>query len=299
MWTHALIGDWELLEHHLFATVRRASRTRLAWRLTGVLGSAFFATACLVPRAQYDQAVQEARLEQTAHADTHSRLYQAEKQLHEHREALSQRREALTENELQLDAAQLRIDQILQERDDAGELAEQLRGELGRIAAHIRALGVEREELTVSRAEAEQRLEELTRVVRTRDRNGKLVHVLTRALHEQVENERLQFEFNGGRVTLKLEMDVLFTDGSLTEPAADVLGAVAAQVNGLEFRVFVSEAPPAADSIRRLTRVAAELEKAGLSSTRVAISGAIPAGQEEEEQPSRQLVIVFEPPPTS
>ena len=255
-------------------------------------------TGCIVPQSQYDEAVELNRQEQQAHGETHRKLYQKERELDTLRASLEQRRNTLVVKDFDLEAAKLRIDQALQERDGAGALAEQLRGELSRIADHLRALGTERDELRASAEEAEARVAELTAIVRVRDQNARVVYGLTRALDPQIDDGTMTLDLQTGTLSVSFASATVFAEGGgLNEDADSWLRAVAGASVGQEVRLFVSEVPATDASLSRLSAVAGALERGGIPTANVAVSAANSDGDADDRV--QQLVIRFQSQPTS
>jgi hypothetical protein len=274
---------------------------------------ALIATGCVVPQSQYDEVVEVNRQEQVAHGETHRKLYQKERELDALRKSLDERRNTLVSKEFDLEAAKLRIEQALQEREEAGQLAEQLRGELSRIAEHLRVLGAEREALRLAAESAEERVAELTAIVRVRDQNARIVYGLTRALDPQIDDGTMTVDLQSGTLSVRFASSTVFAeDGSLKEDAAGWLRSVAGASIGQEVRLFVSEVPATDASLGRLSAVAGELERGGISTEHIALSASKAdsesgergergeSGESGEPAEAAQLLVVrFQSQPTS
>jgi len=271
-------------------------RKRIARSLGSLL--ALSATGCVVPQSQYDEAVELTYQEQRAHGETHRKLYQKERELDALRASLDERRNNLVAKEFDLEAAKLRIEQTLQERDDAGQLAEQLRGELSRIAEHMRAIGAEREELRVKSESLEERLAELTAIVRVRDQNARIVYGLTRALDPQIDDGTMTVDLQSGTLSVRFASSTVFGEGgALNDDARAWMRSVAGASVGQEIRLYVSEVPATEGSLNRLSAVAGALEQGGIPTGHIAISAA--RSDAEVGDVAQQLVIRFQSQPTS
>ena len=251
-----------------------------------------------MPQSQYDEAVELNHQEQLAHGETHRKLYQKERELDDLRASLEERRNTLVVKEFDLEAAKLRIEQTLQQRDDAGQLAEQLRGELARIAEHLRALAAERDELRTTAEAAEARVAELTAIVRVRDQNARIVYGLTRALDPQIDDGTMTLDLQSGTLSVRFASATLFAEGGeLNDDAKLWLRAVAGASVGQAVRLFVSEVPATDASLSRLSAVAGALERGGIPTSHIAVSAAKSDGDSDDG--AQQLVIRFQSEPTS
>lgn len=121
-----------------------------------VLGGLALMPGC-VSQATYEEARSAVAVERAAHHRAEARLRQLHDELAAVRADAQSRESAILEQERQIAEADLHLKVANQERDEHGQLVDQLRGELARVGDHLRVFSKEKEQLAEELRDVEQR----------------------------------------------------------------------------------------------------------------------------------------------
>src|SRR6187431_1466723 len=138
-------------------TTRSTARSTQALAL--FLGLSF-GSGC-VSQSAFEEAQSAADVEREAHQRAEARLQEVEQVLSQLQNDLERRETALAEQERRLAEADLHLKLAHQERDETGQLVDQLRGELARVGDHLRAYSEQKDRLAAELRVAEDRSREL------------------------------------------------------------------------------------------------------------------------------------------
>jgi hypothetical protein len=207
--------------------------------LTGMtLLLAVFAGGC-VAQTRYVQTRDALVREQAGHHETAEQLHATgvmlvatERERDDAARVLHDRQEQVRLAEQKLAELELDVNVAAQEREEAVRLVEQLRGELGRVAGHLRAFSDQRDALQSALDAAEGRLHQLAEMEREAAQRSMLVRDLALALHRPVATGEVELAVVEGRPVLRVPTARVFpeTSAEVVDPDGDALLAAVAQV---------------------------------------------------------------------
>jgi hypothetical protein len=252
--------------------------------LAGTVLLATGTTGC-VAQTRYVEVRDALVREQAGHHETASqlretgdRLIVVEQERDQARREVGSRQARLDRNEQRLAQLRMDLDVAAQQREEAGRIVEQLRGELARVADHLRTFSDQRDTLRTALDAAEGKLARLAEVEREAAARAVVVRDLAVALHRPVATGEAELALVEGRPVLRLPAArvVPTTDAAGVDPDGDAMLAAVARVAAAHPGVSVhvtevgivgaSEAPEA-----RLERVSARLVQHGLAQSQVLV----------------------------
>ncbi len=283
------------------SSVRRAFA--LGWVLRSLVVLAA-TSGCVVPAARYEEARSVIQVEQEAHRrtmdavrDLGDRLARAEEALRQREAMLEQRAQKVSEVELQSNVA-------LQQRDEASDLVDQLRGELGRVGDHLRAFSDDKKRLADALASAEARLSRVSEREREISENGDIVRDLSLILHERIANGDIELSMLDGRAVMRIPEAEL--SGETPGPIAAQAVAAIARAMKLHPSAAIeissgkaaaeSESVSATVSATPASRAQAALVAQGVAAERLSV---ISAGADASGEPGFVEIALGARPPTS
>jgi len=235
-------------------------------------------SGCVVPQTRYEEARSALRVEVEAHRRTLARLYEVESKLAALRVELDQREARLEKDSALLAQSELDTKLVDKERQDASELVDQLRGELGRVGDHLRLFAEERTQLSDALDSTEARVERLIEAERQASQAALVMRDLALLLAEPVSVGDLELSVDSGRPAVRVSSSKLFVDGSdaLHPESQKLLSALvkAARLHqGSRISLTERNSPAASqkDGALRLKRIADALGTRGLESDRISI----------------------------
>lgn len=233
-------------------------------------------TGC-VSQTQYDEAQALAHVEQAAHRKAVARAHSLQAKIDTLKAQLAEGERSLSDRKDQLAESQFDTELIVKERDAAGELVQQLRGELARVGDHLRAFSSQKEELSQALQEAEQRAEQLAKAERDATRLAIVTRDVSLLQSDGLENGELDLQIVPGKLTLSGDPAVLGTKSgqNLTAKGRALVGALAelSQLHPdveLVIHALVSEPSEDEPDLGRVMRAALLTE--GVSEQRVSLA---------------------------
>jgi hypothetical protein len=233
------------------------------------------ATGCVVPQNRYDDAVSRLDAERTAHQADRAELERDKAELATLNAALGTREKSLAVREGELAEAKLAGDRVSTERDDAVQLVEQLRGELGRVGDDLREFSDQKKTLEAALSEAEDRQKKLEHGEKLLEKKVLLVRDLTLALGESIEAGKASVTVIDGKPAVRLDASDVF--GSEKELASSARGRLVRLASVFEKRTDArlelgdrsSDAVTPEDRIVRLQKIADVLTERGIGFERI------------------------------
>ena len=242
-----------------------ARHSSAAW--LGVWGLWF--GGCGVPAAQHDAVVAQLNQERAERQRTESELQNEVS-------ALSTR---LSEAQKQLerferDAGQGAYDLALvtRERDDAQALVEQLRGELERIADHLRQYAGRNSELAQSLSEVESRVKELTELEAEAQQSAEVLRDLALLSRDEVTAGHITLELEGVVAVMALRAEFLMAGEQLSARAQRIAQGVAQVVIPVQSRRLQVAYAEVAETQRAALVMVQALMDSGLPAERLSTS---------------------------
>ncbi len=193
------------------------------------------------------------------------------------REAVA-RQARLDRKEQRLAQLRMDVDVAAQQREEAARLVEQLRGELARVADHLRTFSDQRDSLRSALDAAEDKLARLAEVEQEAAARAVMVRDLALALHRPVATGEVELAVVEGRPVLRLPAARVIpaADAAGVDPDGDAMLAAVARVAAAHPGVSVhvtevgqveaTEGPEA-----RLGRVSDRLVEHGLAQSQVLV----------------------------
>jgi hypothetical protein len=244
---------------------------------------------CVVPQARYEEARSALAVEQEAHRRTGQKLHELAVQLDELGKQLATRERALAERGEQLDATTLSANVSAREREEAIATVEQLRGELGRVGDHLRTFAEQKAALATALEGAETRARRLEGLEKAATRRGLALRDAALLMSDAITAGEVELVVSDGRPLVRLDQRSAFVpnSGELqpgTRAVASAVAKVASLHPQLQIRISrrASDGPAATAELRR---VADELEKAGVSPTRIEVAVEAAENAEGEDGP--------------
>jgi hypothetical protein len=261
--------------------VRRSNAPRLIAALFPLLLS-----GCLVPQSKYDDAMAKLRAEQQEHLRAEGELARVQAMVARIDEILKKKEESLAAREGELAQTKLEVDKTASEREEAANLVEQLRGELGRVGDHLRDYSNKKKELEVALTDAEARSKKLERQEATVRDKVLVMRDLSYGLAEYVVEDKAVVIAVGAKPAVRLDAKGLFGKKGEVLPEAKTMLERIARAAGPRsaMRVQVvdrSEAEPKAeDRTARLANLTSALSsKGGLPRDRIDIVAPTPPAE--------------------
>ncbi|HEY3236793.1 MAG TPA: hypothetical protein VGJ84_18895, partial [Polyangiaceae bacterium] len=235
-----------------------------------VLGAA--AAGC-VSKGRYDQAVSAVNVEKEASRRATLRITEVNRKLADLEQRLRERESALGRRDQERAQIELDLAVVTKEREAAQELADQLRGELGRVGDHLRAFSAQKQELTTALEQAEQRVAKLDQDQERSLRTTRVMRDLALLLQEPVSTGKLTLDVSNGQPMLSVPNAHLFTRNakSIDWRGVRVLKAVA-RLSALHPKVRFELSEPGTsggEGATLLHLVGEKLGKLGLKAERV------------------------------
>ncbi|MCA9597135.1 MAG: hypothetical protein KC776_27665 [Myxococcales bacterium] len=249
------------------------SKHRLVWLFRLLLLTP--ATAgCVVPAARYEEARSAVSVEQEANRrmlaqlrDIDTKLEQANAGLREREQQLEKKDQRIAELSLQSSVAE-------QEKTDASDLVEQLRGELGRVGDHLKAFAEDKKRLSEALSAAEQREKRLSEAEQLSSETGALIRDMSLLLHDAVGTGDVELEVDNGRVVLRIPRDGLTGEklSATADKSLTALGRIASLHPKARFEIndALGQSEPASPKLPA-TRVKSELSARGVPAERVGV----------------------------
>ena len=233
--------------------------------------------ACVVPKAQYEEAQSAVRVENAAHRRTTARLYDTDQRLYAANRALGERDRQIALLEQQLSQSGLEFSLASGERDRAATLVEQLQGELGRVGEHLTAYTEEKRALAAALKAADERVKRLAEIEREAARRARLVRDITLVLHGPITRGDGQVAIVDGKPIVRLAESSLFSGDAIGPEGRTVLKDLAQVLREVEDgRIELSERGRRLGSseelVVRLGRVADALTEDGIAPDRVQVT---------------------------
>ena len=263
-----------------------------------VLSTSVLLVSCVVPERHYNEAVEGARAEASAHQKTAIAMVELNRRLERAETVLANREADLLNKQVMIERKDLSASQLAKERDDAALIVDQLRGELGRVGDHLRAFSDQKNSLAASLDAAEERLAGIQVVADGQNRLRLLVRDLTLAIHAPLVEGHVVLGADDQATTIRIPIGRGFDgDGGELHPEYKLLLRQIASVVAEypELGVEIAELPTSGERlpeelIVRLQRIADELQGGGLSYERGvfslptdAIAAAEPATEASED----------------
>ncbi|MEZ4226593.1 MAG: hypothetical protein R3B13_36940 [Polyangiaceae bacterium] len=164
---------------------------------------------CVVPQTRYEEARSAISVEQEAHRSTLEQLSKVSNDLAKAEQALRTREQRLEEREQKIAEVSLAESVAVQEKESATDLVEQLRGELSRVADHLRAFADDKQRLGDALKAMTERAERLAAAEQSVATRAGLVRDLSLALHQPLTLGSLELGTHEGRVELLIPRDEL------------------------------------------------------------------------------------------
>lgn len=278
---------------------------------------------CVVPQNRYDEVADKLRSEEGLLRKSEAELARLSAEVVRLSQTLDGKEQSLVAREGDLAKAQLEAEQISREKNDAIDLVEQLRGELGRVGEHLREYAGRKEELEAALARAEARAKGLEAAEKDLAAKVLVMRDVTLALAEPVAAGKVVVTSVDGKPTVRFDAhDVFAGKGAELKPdivaAIEHVAAAVAPQNGVrvELSDMSSEADTPEDRIARLERIADVFSGKGVGFERLGfavapaeeggVKGQTPGGAEGSKKPAAgwrdgpgSLQIVVGVPPAS
>jgi hypothetical protein len=237
---------------------------------------AYAVAGCMVSKTRYDELDHALHMESEAHRRTSVRLYEIEHKLANLWAVLAEREQRLAQNENQLAERELQNNQVVQERDVADGVVEQLRNDLARVGDHLRIFGEQKAGLEEALDAAEARAQRISAAERSAARSALALRDLARELRQPLGAGEVEIDVELGRPLVRFERGKLLLEGDqgVAPQAQETLATVARVAKShAGSRLIVSERSQAApeQSVVRLRRVLEALTAQGLAEGRVSI----------------------------
>lgn len=262
---------------------------------------------CVVPQTRYEEARSAISVEQEAHRRTLEELSTISNKLAAAEQAVAERERRLEERDKNISEARFSASVAEQDKSTATELVEQLRGELARVAQHLKAYSDEKQRLSDALAAAQSRAERLAEAEKTVAARAELVRDLSILLHQPIALGSIELGSRDGRVELLIPKDELGEKpGAAANQALAALVRLAQLKKSLRFELadataFVAppaasppddtqgsapadasvsgaaDAAPATSEPPLASRVQAQLVSRGIAADRIKVGSAVPA----------------------
>jgi hypothetical protein len=274
-------------------TSRRSKRCALAASAALI---AVGASGC-VPTSQYDSARSALETEQASNRRMMNELYEARQKLSAAQSETRARDEKATQQDDALAQAELDESIQSQKRQNAAELVDQLREELGRVAEHLKFFVGQNTELKQQLAAAQVQDQRLAA-------NALVVRDLALMLHDQLATGEAELTVVNGAAVLRVASSRMFeASGHALSPASATVFSAVARVGELhkKSRIGVSEVglPAGVAQTERAARVklvADALAHAGLDANRI---GAAPPAARAASAATASEALPAKPAPAS
>lgn len=250
------------------ASGRRRSRT--CWPVLFVL---LLGSGC-VSQAAYEEAKSAAQVEREAHLRAETQLREVRHALEQLKSDLDRRESALQEHERRLAEADLNLKLAHQERDENGQLVDQLRGELARVGDHLRVYSDEKTRLAEELRVAENRSKELDQTAARIDELTAVVRDLSLLEGESINAGTIALRSNGRYPVLEVPRHTLAAENQLNVDGQRIvksLGRLSALHTNLTLVVSERDGAHALPDPRLLRNISGALAAAGVASEKVVV----------------------------
>jgi hypothetical protein len=251
-----------------------------AWSVAAWLAS----TSACVPVGQYRKAEATIQAERTARQKVQTERDALAETLRQVKGELSSAQATAKERDSAVEAGQQRIAQteldvsvVSKQREEAAQLVDQLRSELGRSSDHLRAFSDQKRALEQALAAAEARLKELGELQQRMLNRALVVRDLALALY-QTGAGKSELAVVDGLPVLRVPVTQLFAGRALRPAGKPLLGAVARAATlhpGVKVEVTLRDAPEA-QRVARLKRITDGLTAGGLPAPQIVLGAPPP-----------------------
>ncbi len=251
---------------------------------------------CVVPAARYEEARSAIGVEQEANRRMIAQLRDIDEKLQQADAALRQKEQELEAKDRRIAEVELASSIKEQEKVDASELVDQLRGELARVGDHLHAFADDKKRLSEALSAAEARAQRLSEAERLANETGAVVRDLSVLLHEAVGTGDVELEVIDGRAVLRMPREAL--TGEKLSATADkslvALGRVAALHPKARFEITdaLEGSEPAAPRAPA-TRAREELIARGVTADRVGVRKPSGDGIDPSEAGEAGMVEIY------
>ena len=248
-----------------------------------ILAALLLGSGC-VSQSAFEEAQSAAQVEREAHLRAEARMVEAERALAALQGDLTRREAALTEQERRLAEADLNLKLAHQERDQSGQLVDQLRGELARVGDHLRVYSEQKDRLTEELRAAEGRSVQLDARSERLERFAGIVRDLSLLEGPAIHAGAVLVGSNGRDPMLSAPAQALGSGATLSADADRIVKALARLAELHPYARFVisdTASDVEASDPARLRALSAALIAAGVASDRVAV--AMPEAPQQDE----------------
>jgi hypothetical protein len=239
-------------------------------------------TGC-VSHAVYEEARSAAQVEREAHRRAQARLQQVEQSLAALRADLTRRESAIQDQERQLAETDLNLKLAHQERDQHGELVDQLRGELARVGDHLKVYSEEKNRLAAELQRAEGRSQAVNLLTERVTRLTRVVRDFSLLEGPAIGSGVVTLASDGENPVLHVPRKTLAPDGSLGADGLRLVKSLGRLAELHDAASFVISERPGADQglpdAVLLGQVSQALIEAGVPSNRVTLDVAEAASE--------------------
>jgi hypothetical protein len=249
-----------------------------------------------VPQTRYEEARSATRIEQEAHRRTQATLVEIGRKLDQTQVELGQREQRLEKMEQDLAEAKLNADVAGTERQNALDLVETLRADLGRTGDHLRVFADEKSKLAGALDAAKARAEKLASCEQEASENAAVIRDLSVLLAEPIATGAVELQIVEGRPVLRFPSNEIGAEA--IQPTGKKVLAAVAKVTQLhpETRVRIGEsgaANGAEPGAARLKRISDQLAAQGLKAERVELRPGAPAKPDAPKGESTLEISVY------
>lgn len=277
-------------------TSTRLSRPALgAWPVVLVL---LLGSGC-VSQAAYEEAQSAAQVEREAHLRAETQLGQVRQALQQLKDDLDRRESALQEHERRLAEADLNLKLAHQERDENGQLVDQLRGELARVGDHLRVYSDEKARLAEELRVAESRSKDLDQAATRVDALTAAVRDLSLLEGESINAGTIALRGNGKYPVLEVPRQTLAADTHLSVDGQRIVKSLARLSTlhpNLKFVLSELGADQSLPDPRLLRSISEALAAAGVAPDKVIVDvadGGVASPTTGSEPPVGETRILF------
>src|SRR6187455_3240643 len=184
-----------------------------------------FGSGC-VSQSAFEEAQSAAEVEREAHQRAEARLQEVEQALGQLQNDLQRRETALAEQERRLAEADLHLKLAHQERDESGQLVDQLRGELARVGDHLRVYSEQKDRLAAELRVAEDRSQQLDEGSERVERLASIVRDLSLLEGPAIHAGAIVVGSNGRDPVLRAPASALAAGAELSADAKRIVKAL-------------------------------------------------------------------------